>query len=87
MKHSKTHRISRRAFVKTAGSALALGAVGIPPVSTLAKRPSSPIKIKRVDADFEREPLNPYRFKGSAITNSWQTIAFLESESGLMAKK
>ena len=83
MKQSNTHRISRRAFVKTAGSAIALGAVGIPPVSKLAERSLAPIKIKRVDADFEREPLNPYRFKGSAITDSWQTVAFLESDSGI----
>ena len=41
------------------------------------------IKITRVNANFEREPLNPYRFKGSAITDSWQAIAMLESESGI----
>jgi len=41
------------------------------------------IRIKNVDSDFEREPLFPYRFKGSAITECWQTAAYLEGESGL----
>jgi L-alanine-DL-glutamate epimerase-like enolase superfamily enzyme len=40
------------------------------------------IRIKHVDSNFEREPLNPYRFKGSAITDSWQAIAMLESDAG-----
>ncbi|MEZ4905789.1 MAG: enolase C-terminal domain-like protein [Spirosomataceae bacterium] len=41
------------------------------------------IRIKNVDANFEREPLNPYRFKGGFITDSWQAVAMLESESGI----
>jgi hypothetical protein len=44
---------------------------------------NKPIKIRRVDSNFEREPLNPYRFKGSAITDSWQSVALLETESGI----
>ena len=41
------------------------------------------IEIARVDANFEREPLaRPFGFKGSAITNIWQTGAYLESSSG-----
>src|SRR5690606_36415134 len=41
------------------------------------------IKIKRVDSNFEREPLYPYRFKGGAITECGQTVALLESDSGI----
>ena len=36
------------------------------------------IRIKNVDSNFEREPLFPYRFKGSFITELWQTAAWLE---------
>ena len=42
------------------------------------------IKITKVDSNFEREPLiRPFGFKGSAMTNVWQTMAYLKSESGL----
>jgi len=41
------------------------------------------IKITRVNSNFEREPLTPYRFKGSAITQAWQVVAWMESESGI----
>jgi L-alanine-DL-glutamate epimerase-like enolase superfamily enzyme len=44
---------------------------------------SATIRIKNVDSNFEREPLIPYRFKGSFITEGWQTAAYLESESGI----
>ncbi|WP_409014335.1 enolase C-terminal domain-like protein [Dyadobacter sp. CY326] len=47
-----------------------------------ALEPMKKIRIKNVDSNFEREPLNPYRFKGSAITDSWQAIAMLESDAG-----
>nr|WP_266369299.1 mandelate racemase/muconate lactonizing enzyme family protein [Tellurirhabdus rosea] len=40
------------------------------------------ITVQKVASNFEREPLNPYRFKGSAITEAWQTVAYLEDESG-----
>lgn len=41
------------------------------------------IKIRRTDSDFEREPLIPYRFKGGAVTDSWQIAALMESDSGM----
>ncbi len=40
------------------------------------------IIISEVSANFEREPLYPYRFKGSAITDSWQSAVRLASEGG-----
>jgi len=42
-----------------------------------------PIKIRQVDSNFEREPLRkPFGFKGGAMTNVWQTMACVQSESG-----
>ena len=43
----------------------------------------SRIRVKNVDANFEREPLFPFHFKGSVITEIWQTAAYLEGESGI----
>ena len=43
----------------------------------------SKIRIKNVDLNFEREPLFPYRFKGSVGTEAWQIAALLEGESGI----
>lgn len=71
--------MNRRAFISN--SALALGVSQIPSFGMLNK--INTIRIKNVDANFEREPLNPYRFKGGAITDSWQAVALLESESGV----
>src|SRR6185503_4131857 len=41
------------------------------------------IRIKNVNASFEREPLFPFHFKGSVINEIWQTAAYLEGESGI----
>jgi L-alanine-DL-glutamate epimerase-like enolase superfamily enzyme len=42
------------------------------------------IQIKRVGSNFEREPLvRPFGFKGSYMSEIWQTINYLESASGL----
>ncbi len=44
------------------------------------------IKISKVDSNFEREPLTtPYRFKGSGVSELWQTIAYIESDTGIKA--
>ncbi|SOE19606.1 Enolase C-terminal domain-like [Spirosomataceae bacterium TFI 002] len=73
--------INRRKFVKMTGASLAIGATGIPNFSTVKENAIKSIKINNVSSNFEREPLNPYRFKGSSITDSWQTVALLESEN------
>ena len=40
------------------------------------------IKIRRTDLEFVREPLRaPFGFKGRSLTELWQTVAKLESES------
>ncbi len=41
------------------------------------------IKIRRVNSNFEREPLaHAYGFKGGYLTELWQTVALMESTSG-----
>jgi L-alanine-DL-glutamate epimerase-like enolase superfamily enzyme len=73
--------LNRREFIQYSTSAL----VGVSLLSHPSK--ASPkekiIRIKNVSSNFEREPLNPYRFKGSAITESWQTLAWLQADSGV----
>jgi L-alanine-DL-glutamate epimerase-like enolase superfamily enzyme len=42
------------------------------------------IKITHTDSRFEREPLSqPFGFKGGYLSELWQTVSFLKSESGL----
>jgi L-alanine-DL-glutamate epimerase-like enolase superfamily enzyme len=84
--HPETlHEMSRRQFIGSAGAMMSIGIGGVGPNFGKIENfmnTASPIKIKSVDSNFEREPLRPYRFKGSAITEVWQTAAMLESESG-----
>jgi len=71
--------LRRREFVGQLGALLASASLG----PALASPPAPRIRIQRVNANFEREPLNPYRFKGSAITEAWQTVAYLEDDTGV----
>ncbi|MFB6271539.1 MAG: enolase C-terminal domain-like protein [Salinibacter sp.] len=42
-----------------------------------------PVEITNVNSNFEREPLRqPFGFKGSFMTDVWQTVALMESSSG-----
>lgn len=75
----KNQFLNRREFMKYTGSMAALGLAE----PTFAETQEKTIRIKNVDANFEREPLNVYRFKGGAITDSWQAVAMMESESGV----
>jgi L-alanine-DL-glutamate epimerase-like enolase superfamily enzyme len=84
--HNKPKEISRREFVQLgSGAVMALGTLGFTAEKNKPKNMIYPtkIKIREVNSNFEREPLFPYRFKGSAITDSWQTAAYLEGESGI----
>ena len=81
-------KLNRRDFVRYTGSGIAaLGLTGIPFYSpgqlNDQMKPEKTIRIKNVDSNFEREPLNPYRFKGSVVTEGWQVAAWIESESGI----
>jgi len=79
---------SRRNFVKTAGTATALGLLSPPMLGsgTIHHRNSQALKavtIARVDSDFEREPLiRPFGFKGGYMSEIWQTMAMMQSTSG-----
>ena len=66
--------LNRREFIQSASSLVAVGLTDFAPSLTHSlpeKKPLATIRIKNIDSNFEREPLNPYRFKGSAITESW----------------
>lgn len=70
--------------MKTTGAAGLATMTGIngfaQPVFGLANKK---IKITRVDSNFEREPLiRPFGFKGGYMTEIWQTVNYMESDSG-----
>lgn len=73
-------RLNRRNFIQYSSAAVALGLTSSFPAGAKSEKR---IRISDVSSNFEREPLNPYRFKGSAITESWQTLAWLQSDSGI----
>lgn len=82
------NKMNRREFVQTTSAGMA--ALGFPGMSTAAlshpdtlMKPEKKINIKNVDSNFEREPLTPYRFKGSVVTEGWQVAAWIESASGI----
>jgi len=83
---NRNKKISRREFVNRTGTLMAFGMVGLKSNSKHFSRnvkEISKIRIKNVDCNFEREPLIPYHFKGSFVTELWQAVARLESESGI----
>ena len=82
----RNKKINRREFVNYTGTLMALGMAGLTSNSKYFENTGktfSKIRIKNVDSNFEREPLFPYRFKGSVITEGWQIAAWLEAESGI----
>lgn len=76
--------MKRREFVNKTAAATVLCTLG-PPLNmkVLEKEKKMRTKIKNVSSNFERESLFPYRFKGSAVTQLWQTAAWLQGESGV----
>lgn len=81
----ENRKIPRRKFIRDSGTLTALSLIGSSLTGNALTRMKdiSPIRIKNVDSNFEREPLYPYRFKGSMISEGWQIAAYLESESGI----
>jgi L-alanine-DL-glutamate epimerase-like enolase superfamily enzyme len=72
--------LSRREFLAVAGAAAALPLVGR--LGAAAPQPRR-IRIRSVALDFEREPLiRPTGFKGGYLTELWQPVARLDSDSG-----
>jgi len=44
---------------------------------------ANPVKIEAVDSNFEREPLlRPFGFKGGYMSEIWQTMAMMQSDTG-----
>ena len=80
----RNRKIDRRTFIKES-TAFGMASVIAPSLYGFGQemKKLSPIRIKNVDSNFEREPLYPYRFKGSVISEGWQVAAYLESESGI----
>ena len=78
--------MSRRKFVaKSATMAAGLSAASsIAQANFLSSAKVSKVTISAVDSNFEREPLiKPYRFKGSGVSEIWQTVSYLKSDTGL----
>ena len=76
---------SRRQFLKGTGAFMTTSMLGLSPASESfdsSRKQYAKIRIRNSSSNFEREPLHPYRFKGSVITECWQAAAYLESESG-----
>jgi len=77
---------SRRSFIKD--GMLVAGATTITnPIKLLAlgsdQKNSKRIQISDVGSNFEREPLiRPFGFKGGFMTEIWQTVNYLKSNSG-----
>lgn len=80
--------MNRRNFLASAGTLTAGAGLGLGinisegAAKTYAKMKK--IKISQVNSDFEREPLiRPFGFKGGYMTEIWQTVAQMQSESGI----
>jgi L-alanine-DL-glutamate epimerase-like enolase superfamily enzyme len=79
--------IDRRSFIKKSLSATGAGIIGgslrlMNPERNLSGQRK--IKITGVSSNFEREPLiRPFGFKGGYMTEIWQTVSYLKSQSGL----
>ena len=80
---------TRRDFIKTAGAATGLG-LASPPMMGMGSRVQGrsravkTVTIAEVDSNFEREPLiRPFGFKGGYMSEIWQTMAMMQSSSGV----
>ena len=77
--------VSRREFVKRSVALAAWSTLDAPVTGLDVPHVSvpKPIRIQRVEANFEREPLiRPFGFKGGYMREIWQTASLVESESG-----
>jgi hypothetical protein len=80
--------LTRREFVIKTGTLAAVSTVGL--TSSLCKSSTSksktmkPVSIQAVNSNFEREPLiRPFGFKGGYMSEIWQTMSWMQSESGI----
>ena len=78
----------RRDFIRTTGTAAAFSLVnryGVARGTGGSSPPDrvKPVTIAAVDSQFEREPLiRPFGFKGGYMSEIWQTVAMMKSDSG-----
>ncbi|MBX2817635.1 MAG: hypothetical protein KTR24_16620 [Saprospiraceae bacterium] len=78
--------MDRRTFAKISGLTGMGTGVGLVPMSACQLKNTKPmaLNITHTNSNFERAPLlRPFGFKGSAMTNVWQTMAMLQDETGL----
>ncbi len=88
MNKTPSREVSRRDFLAQAGALAGLSVLGpLDSFSTAgrgARASSKKITIAHVDTNFEREPLiRPFGFKGGFLTEIWQSVALLQSTSGV----
>ncbi len=77
---------NRRNFLRTTGAATAFTLVNKTGFSMEPEQMNAikPVTIAQVDSQFEREPLiRPFGFKGGYMSEIWQTMAMMKSNSGL----
>jgi hypothetical protein len=75
--------MNRRGFVKNAGLIAAFTAGGFPEIPSTMQKAAKTIRVTKTAANFEREKLvRPFGFKGGFLTELWQIVAKLTSESG-----
>lgn len=76
---------NRREFIARLAAGTALLATPFELIfSGCSAPPPRTIRIRKVDSNFEREPLiRPFGFKGGYMSEIWQSASYLESDSGL----
>ncbi|MRI00863.1 L-alanine-DL-glutamate epimerase [Kriegella sp. EG-1] len=78
--------MKRREFINKTSAATVLSSMGLPmtmKASIKARNMQTKITINNTNSNFERESLTPYRFGGGAVTQLWQSAAWLQSDSGI----
>jgi L-alanine-DL-glutamate epimerase-like enolase superfamily enzyme len=74
--------MNRRNFIKNAGAFAALSNVSLEQIFLPMPEQLKTIKVTRTNSDFEREKLvRPFGFKGGFLTELWQTISRMDSET------
>ena len=81
-------QFTRRQFLKTLGVTTGISLtriLGVYPLNLAGcTMETKNITILDVDSNFEREPLiRPFGFKGGYMSEIWQTVALLQSKSGI----
>jgi L-alanine-DL-glutamate epimerase-like enolase superfamily enzyme len=76
--------MNRRKFIQSTG--IVTGGLSLQgfPLTAATMKNNKTIRIASTDSNFEREPLiRPFGFKGGYMTEIWQTVAQMQSDSGI----